>query len=340
MRVKISEIVIPDERARSMWSQEQKDLLAGAISEYGQLSDPLVRKLPDGTLELVDGESRLREFIGAGIEEIEVKIVELNDKDAALVNVLMNIARGEQDPVGIALAFKKAIDQGLSIEKIAAATKHTREWVQFHLMLNELPAVYKEALEEGVLRVGHIREAWRLSTPAEIDTALSMTIQQQFPVNILSNYVDNRLAEIRASEILSDMLSIEAPPPKIDPQRLAHTTQCLAHGGMIERDKITHPPICEDCYTLLKYIVSQIGTGSEAMQRIYDSLTLYNQYKQQQRNLFARRTVETMPPPTPTPQPTQSQPVSQSTTTLVKPEGMPDAEWEQLLLALRTKYHT
>ncbi|TET11373.1 MAG: chromosome partitioning protein ParB, partial [Candidatus Thorarchaeota archaeon] len=57
MKVKISDIVIPEQRARSSWSEEQKQMLEGAVKEYGQLSDPLVRPLPEGKYELVDGES-------------------------------------------------------------------------------------------------------------------------------------------------------------------------------------------------------------------------------------------------------------------------------------------
>lgn len=323
-----------------MWSQEQKDLLAGAISEYGQLSDPLVRRLPDGSLELVDGESRLLEFIQAGIEEIEVKIVELNDKDAALVNVLMNIARGEQDPMGIALAFKQATEKGLDEDKIAAATRHSREWVAFHLMLNDLPDVYKDALKEGALKVGHIRQAFRLPNYDEIDTALSLAIRQEFAVNVLQNYVDNRLAEYQAAKYLEEMYSVEAPPPKIDPARLAHTSQCLAHGAMVDREKITRPAICEDCWTLLRYITQQIGTGQEAMQRFYDAQVLYNQYLQRQNEVFARRTLDTVPPQTPTSQTTQPTPSTQPQEVISRPEGMSREEWERLMGALHAKYHS
>lgn len=338
MQVKIEDIIIPEERARSRWTPEQKSILEGAVKEYGQLSDPLVRQLSDGKYELIDGESRIREFRAAGKEECDVKIIALNDKDASLVNVLMNIARGEQDPMGIALAFKKAIDEGHDEEKIATATGHTREWVRFHLNLNILPEVYQEALQKGIIKVGHVKQSARLPTPAEQASALNLAIMQNLKVNVLENYVDNIMAEYEANRILQEYISVENPTPQIDTQKLIHTTRCLACNQTKPSGEICHPVICEGCYMLIRYIAPVIGCGQEGIERFNDAITLYRRFLQDQEEEVRQQQIAPIAPTQPTPQivATTENPVS--TETITKPEGMSQEEWDRLKQALQTRH--
>ncbi len=338
MLVKIEDIIIPEERARSRWSEDQKAMLEGAVKEYGQLSDPLVRILPDGKYELIDGESRLREFMAAGKEECDVKIVELNDKDASLVNVLMNIARGEQDPMGIALAFKKAIDQGHNEEKIATATGHSQEWVRFHLNLNILPEIYQGALQTGELKTGHVRQAFRLPTHAEQAACLNLAITQKLKVNVIENYVDNIQAEYEANRILQEYISVSDPTPHIDTQKLIHTTRCLSCNEAKPSGEICHPVICEDCYTMLRHIAPVIGCGSKGIERFNDMANLYRQYMKDQEEAARQQQMAPIAPIQPSPQiPTAAEIVTDDST-ITKPPDMPLEEWERLKQALRTRH--
>jgi len=338
MLVKIEEIVIPEERARSRWSPEQKAMLEGAVKEYGQLSDPLVRRLPDGSLELLDGESRLREFMAAGIEECEVKVVDLNDKDASLVNVMMNIARGSQDPMGIALAFSKAIKEGHTEEKIAQATGHSREWVRFHIDLNILPEVYQDALRTEEIKVGHVRQAFRLPTPAEQTACLNLAITHKYKVNVIENYVDNIMAEYEANRILQEYITVVDTTPRVDPQRLIHTTRCLACNEQKPSGEICHPVICEECYALLRAIVPTIGCGSEGIQRFNDMLNLYRQYVQDAQRAEAPPQPAPITPPQPSPQVPSATEIVADDSTITKPPGMPVEEWENLKQALKIRH--
>jgi len=340
MKVKISDIVIPEERARSSWSEDQKQMLEGAIKEYGQLSDPLVRPLENGKYELIDGESRLKEFQAAGILEIDVKSVDLNDKDASLVNVLMNIARGEQDPMGIALAFRKAIEQGLSEDDIAVATGHTREWVRFHVNLNIIPDVYQDALRTGQIKVGHIRQAFRLPTPAEQAACLNMAVTHGHPVKVIANYVDNVMAEYKAQEILKKYITFQDPTPKVDPQRLLHVTRCLSCQEQVPSGEISHPIICEDCYTLLRHVSPRVGKGIEGIRAFNEAFNLWRQFVQEQQTQLMHQQTVFPEKTTPPPQPTQTIETSAPQDMIVRPEGMPAEEWASLKAALRTRHAT
>lgn len=338
MKVKINDIIIPEERARASYSDEQHALLEASLTKYGQLSDPIVRPLENGKYELVDGESRVREFGAAGMEEIDVRVVDLNDKDSNMVNILMNIARGTQDPIGICLALTKARDSGMTEEEMCTATGHSREWVKFMLLLGTLPEEYQGALQDGRLKVGHVRQAFRLPAPTEIDACLSIALNQDLNVNIVEGYVDNRLAEHEAARILREEYAVDAPPPAIDAARLIHTRQCLACNEMVKREEITHPVICNGCYTLLRYVASQVGSGQPAMERVFNALNLQQQYHRQQQDFLLREQLTEHPPQTPPPQPGQTVHSPEPETMMVKPEGMSPEEWGRLKASLRTQY--
>jgi len=61
VKVSVDRIVVPDERARARYTEEQRDYLRASLGRYGQLSEILVRPLEGGQYELIDGESRLQQ---------------------------------------------------------------------------------------------------------------------------------------------------------------------------------------------------------------------------------------------------------------------------------------
>jgi len=338
MFIKFEDIIIPDERARSRWTPDQKAILESTIKAYGQLSDPLVRPVDNDKYELVDGESRVRAFMAEGMEGCEFKVADLSSKDASIVNVTMNIARGEQDPIGIAFALQKALDEGHTKETIAAAAGRSVEWVHFHIQLSILPEVYQEALQTGELRTGHVRQAFRLEKPADQAAALNLAITQRLKVNVLENYVDNIEAEYMANQILQEYISVAQPQQGIDTQRLIHTTRCLACNTTKPSGEICHPVICEDCYILLRHISPIIGCGQEGIEKFNEAINLYRMYLKDQAEAMQPQPVQ----PT-IPQPIVSQPIQptetpQSTGVMTKPPDMPQEEWDTLMQAINVRY--
>jgi len=269
MKVKVKDIIVPAERARSRYTEEQRAFLKASLEKYGQLSEILVRPLPDGTYELIDGESRLNELKEAGAVEVEVRVLHLDDRNASLVNLLMNVARGEQDPMGSSLAITKALKAGMTEAEIAKATGHTKDWVRFMKSLQKLPETYQTALKEGSLKVTHIREALRLPDDKEADAALSAALTHGWTTSTMHHYVNNRLAEYEAARIRSEREGIEIPPPPPEPARLVKYAQCLICGHMVPREEISLPTVCSGCYELAKYVSSQFGSGEKGMNSIY-----------------------------------------------------------------------
>ena len=335
MRIPVTKIVVPDERARARYTPEQKVYLRASLGKYGQLSDILVRPLLDGRYELIDGESRLKELVEAGAPQVDVKVLDLDNRDASLVNLLMNVARGEQDPMGVSLVLGKALEAGMTEEEISAATGHTPAWVKFMLMLRNLPPVYQDALREDRLKVTHIREASRLPNPKEMDAALGAAIRFGWNTAVMKNYVDNRTREYVAAEELKKRTGVEVPPPSPEPVRLARYAQCLVCGEMVEKERLNLPRVCDECYTFAKYAVSQVGKGDPGMQQLYKALELHQAYQQQRRQFLIQEDLRRRPLETPSPGPAGFEPAAEPETITVKPDDVTPQEWGRLKALLK-----
>ena len=301
MKIPVDKIVVPEVRASSRLTPEQQAFFEGSVEKYGVLQDILVRPLPDGRYELIAGKTRLDELVKRGASEVDVKVIDATAKDALLMHLAENYARGTVEPISTAKVIKKALDQGSSVEDIAEIFNHKPEWVRFMVGLLKLPATYQTALQEGRVKVTHVREALRLPDLQEADAALSAAITHHWTTPVMHNYVNNRLAEYEAAKRQSETTGVPVPPPPPEPQRLVKYAQCLVHGGMVPREEIHLPSVCTGCYELAKYVTSQCGTGDEGMQQIYKALELQQAFEARERQFFLERKMRAQPPERPSP---------------------------------------
>jgi len=270
--ISISDIIIPEDRARATFTPEQFNELKASIQKHGFTVPILVRKLPDGKYELIDGEHRIQVVKEMGWEKIPAMVIEIDDARASVLNFLANTARGTQDPIDISRAINKALKSGLSLEEIASATGHTKDWVEFYQLLSELPEHYQQALKDGRLNVTHIREAFRLPSWEETDKVLMTALNLGWSASVLKHAVDMRLREIeRAKERAKEL---ERPPeiPEFQPEQLAQYETCMFCNRTRRKEECYMEIICQECRYLLKYILQYIPDPKQAMEFIYNAL--------------------------------------------------------------------
>jgi len=320
VKIPVDRVVIPEVRARSQFTEEQLEFLRASLGKFGLLSYPLVRKLPDGSYELIDGEHRIKAAKEKGMNEIEVIVLDADDKDAAIINILMNVARGQQDPLGIAVAIDRALKAGMSYDEIAKVFNRSEQWVKFYHSLLELPEEYQQALRDGRLTVSHIREALRLPDLYEVDAALKTALNLNWNATTLKHYVENRLEQLRAHYETCERTGVIAPPPPPEPEKLVKYTQCLVCGRMVPRDKIVIPTTCEECYTLARYVIQNCGTGEQAMNLIYQALMHYQTFIQMQQQYLIQQQMQKIMMPAQ--QQTPTQPYPQPFTEQQQPQGL------------------
>ena len=78
--IPIDKIIIPEQRARASFTEEQHQELMASIKNYGFTVPILVQDNKDGTYTLIDGEHRTLIAKELGYEKIPAVIVEADTK--------------------------------------------------------------------------------------------------------------------------------------------------------------------------------------------------------------------------------------------------------------------
>jgi len=297
--IRIEDIIIPEKRARATFTDEQYQELKASIQTHGFTIPILVRPLGNGKYELIDGEHRIQIVKDLGWEKVPAVITDADERKATLLNVLANTARGTQNPMDVAEALKKAHDAGATVEELAAATGHTKNWVRFYLTLTELPDYYKQTLRDGRLKVGHIQEAIKLNDPVEIDAALQSALIHGWSVSVMKYYVEQRLQAIRQARQEGDASILERPPTPKEADEMVRYGECMFCHHMVPRDQLRMPVMCDNCYMLLEWIIDKIGEPKEAMQTIYNAVMMYNQFLREQEKKMKQMSQQTQVQPQP-----------------------------------------
>jgi len=146
MLIPVDRIRIPEVRASSRFTPEQEAFFKATVERFGVLQPILVRKLEGDEYELIAGLSRLREQQEQGKREVEAMVIETDSKEALLMHLAENLARGQTDPISEGAVFKDYLDKGGTKEELAALTGHRKEYIDFRIALLALPDYLKDAL--------------------------------------------------------------------------------------------------------------------------------------------------------------------------------------------------
>jgi len=163
--VSIDKIIEPKTEVRSIVTQEGIDELARSIKEKGVLQPILVRE-KDGQYEIIAGQRRYLAAKAAGIPEIPVRVINVDDDEAVVLALQENLQREEMNHIDIAMALNRIqVEKGLNPPAIARLIGKTPEYVRQHLMLLNLEESIQKALVAGQISFGVARELCRCSDP-------------------------------------------------------------------------------------------------------------------------------------------------------------------------------
>ena len=97
--IALDKIHLPSNQPRRYFERRKLQELAKSIETHGILEPLLVRKLSDGTFELVAGERRLRASKMLGLKDVSVIIRDLSDEAALEIALIENLQREDLNPL-------------------------------------------------------------------------------------------------------------------------------------------------------------------------------------------------------------------------------------------------
>jgi ParB family chromosome partitioning protein len=163
--IPLDRIVTNPKQPRRVFEESTLEELANSIREKGVLQPVIVKKAEDDRYILVAGERRLRAARLAGLKTIPAIVKEATEAEAVEIALIENIQRDDLNPLEMAEAFQRLIDEfGYTQEQLATRIGKDRATVANYLRILKLPPDIKEYILSGQISLGHAKAILSLPT--------------------------------------------------------------------------------------------------------------------------------------------------------------------------------
>ena len=145
---------------RQIFNEEKLQELASSIKKNGVIQPVAVRpdKSIEGKYQIVAGERRWLAAQKAGLHEIPIVILDLDDNESLEVAIVENIQRDDLNAIEEAKAYERLHKEfDYDHEKIARFMSKSRSHISNTLRLLTLPTDVKAMIEEGLITAGQAR---------------------------------------------------------------------------------------------------------------------------------------------------------------------------------------
>ena len=156
----ISDLVPNKYQPRKIFDNVSLEDLTKSIKERGIIQPIIVRNSNDNKskFEIIAGERRWLAAQKAGLHEVPITILDLNDSETLEVAIVENIQREDLNVVEEAKGYKRLNEEfGYDQDKIAKMMSKSRSHISNTLRLLNLPKDIIAMLEQGELTAGQAR---------------------------------------------------------------------------------------------------------------------------------------------------------------------------------------
>ena len=159
-KVSINDLVRNKFQPRKSFNEESLAELSNSIKEQGVIQPIVVRpdKITDGKFEIIAGERRWLASQRAGLHEVPVVILNVDDVKSLEFAIVENVQRQDLNSVEEAQGYQKLIDDfNYNQEKLSQFIGKSRSYIANSLRLLSLPKDVLSMVENGNLSAGHAR---------------------------------------------------------------------------------------------------------------------------------------------------------------------------------------
>ena len=170
-KVPIKDISRNKFQPRKHFSKENLDELTNSIKERGVIQPIVVRpdKVNKDKYEIIAGERRWLASQNAGLHEVPVVILDVDDVKSLEFAIVENVQRQDLNPIEEAKGYQRLIDDfNYNQDKLSKFIGKSRSYIANSLRLLGLPSEVLTLLESGSLTAGHARTLIGLNNASEI----------------------------------------------------------------------------------------------------------------------------------------------------------------------------
>lgn len=166
--ISISKIKANPNQPRREFDPDALQELSDSIKEIGIIQPITLRKMDDGTYQIIAGERRFRASQLAGLTTVPAYIRTADDENVMEMALIENIQREDLNAMEIALAYQHLQEEyNLTQERLSERVGKKRTTIANYLRLLKLPAQIQVALKNHEIDMGHARALLALDNPVE-----------------------------------------------------------------------------------------------------------------------------------------------------------------------------
>ncbi len=170
-KVSIKDISRNKFQPRKIINKESLEELTNSIKEQGVIQPIVVRpdKSTDGKYEIIAGERRWLASQHAGLHEVPVVVLNVDDVKSLEFAIVENVQRQDLNPIEEARGYQRLVDDfNYNHEKISQFIGKSRSYIANSLRLLSLPEQVLSMVEQGDLSAGHARSLIGLNNCIDI----------------------------------------------------------------------------------------------------------------------------------------------------------------------------
>ena len=159
-KISVSSIIRNKYQPRKNFNKESLEDLTNSIKERGIIQPIIVRKskTQDNKFEIVAGERRWLAAQNAGLHEVPIVEVDVDDLKSLEFAIVENVQRHDLNPVEEAQGYQRLIDEfNYDQEKVAKFIGKNRTHITNSLRILSLPEDVINLIEKGKLSLGHAK---------------------------------------------------------------------------------------------------------------------------------------------------------------------------------------
>ena len=159
-KVSITDLTRNKFQPRKHFNKEDLEDLTSSIKEQGVIQPIVVRpnKAEPSKYEIIAGERRWIASQNAGLHEVPVVILNVDDVKSLEFAIVENVQRQDLNPIDEARGYQRLIDEfNYNQEKLSQFIGKSRSYIANSLRLLSLPSDVLQMVEKSELSAGHAR---------------------------------------------------------------------------------------------------------------------------------------------------------------------------------------
>ena len=170
-KISIKDITRNKFQPRKYFDNESLEELTNSIKKQGIIQPIVVRpdKSSVGKYEIIAGERRWLASQNAGLHEVPVVILNVDDVKSLEFSIVENVQRQDLNPIEEARGYQRLVDDfNYNQEKLSQFIGKSRSYIANSLRLLSLPEDILLMVQQGNLSAGHARSLIGLNNSVEI----------------------------------------------------------------------------------------------------------------------------------------------------------------------------